>query len=257
MSLFFIHRINFSLKFPLIQLFPTMDKFQRSKSSSLHSEQHFFKEYVKCYGANDTASNECLLLEDATASGFSMLNRHKETATFHHIELVMRVLGKFHAISLALRDQQPEKFKEIITNMKENMFVKSHQAYMQYFELIQSMGMKMLSREQNAQLSKNVGKYFEAPIYDIAVDCVNSEGVEPYAVLCHGDCWGNNMMFKYNESGKPIDMHLIDWQAMRYASPVTDIIFVMVAFATNELRELHFNNFIKIYHESLSSTLKT
>ena len=72
-----------------------------------------FHEYPQCYRTVDEEPNECLLLEDLSVHGFTIINRHTDEVTADHVRLVMKTLGKFHAISFALKDQQPDTFKEI------------------------------------------------------------------------------------------------------------------------------------------------
>lgn len=42
-------------------------------------------------------------------------------------------------------------------------------------------------------------------------------------VLNHGDLWVNNMMFKYDANGRPIDLVFVDYQMSFYSSPGIDI----------------------------------
>lgn len=43
------------------------------------------------------------------------------------------------------------------------------------------------------------------------------------STICHGNFSNNNLLFKYNEKGVPINLKLIDWGAMRYCSAVVDL----------------------------------
>lgn len=47
---------------------------------------------------------------------------------------------------------------------------------------------------------------------------------ENWMVLCHGDLWINNLMFQNDINGKVKNVKIIDLQAMRYSSPLCDII---------------------------------
>lgn len=63
-------------------------------------------------------------------------------------------------------------------------------------------------------------------------------------------------MFKHDDKGKPIENCLIDWQIMRYASPVLDLVHFIFTATYKEMRDKHYDDFFKIYHESLSCQLE-
>lgn len=70
-------------------------------------------EYPICYETITDDMNECIILEDLIARGFRMMDRFTEEVTADHIRLLMRILGKLHAVSFAIQDQQPQKFEEL------------------------------------------------------------------------------------------------------------------------------------------------
>lgn len=63
-------------------------------------------------------------------------------------------------------------------------------------------------------------------------------------------------MFTYDNNGKPIDVNFLDWQTTRHASPIIDIVYFMFCCTTKELRDTHYDEFLKVYHSSLSAHVR-
>lgn len=53
-----------------------------------------------------------------------------------------------------------------------------------------------LSNDEDAELLKKIKNKFKGKYVEEMLDCVNFEAAEPYSVICHGDCWNNNMLYK-------------------------------------------------------------
>ncbi|XP_046401570.1 uncharacterized protein LOC124167634 [Ischnura elegans] len=74
-------------------------------------------------------------------------------------------------------------------------------------------------------------------------------------VINHGDCWINNMLFKYDEDCvKPVDTILIDFQCSRYCPPAIDILIFLYTSTHRSFRELHFDLLVSKYYESFLET---
>lgn len=215
-----------------------------------------FNGYPECLSWHDVDMNECLVLEDLTANGFKMIDHRKETITAKHVELVMRSIGKFHAISFALKDQQPEKFTELKGNLNEIYFDERESSLKNYLDSLKQTVLNTVSGQTNEHLADRLNTLLSINQFDIAVECVRSGLAEPYAVICHGDLWSNNMMFSYNDENEPTNVSFIDWQITRYASPITDLVFYLFCCVTKELRDKHYDKFLRTYHQSLSDFLQ-
>lgn len=65
-------------------------------------KEKIFYEVPICYRTINIEFNEALFMDDLKLKGFEMFDRHKEI-TIDHAVLVMKVLGKLHAVSYAMR----------------------------------------------------------------------------------------------------------------------------------------------------------
>lgn len=226
-------------------------EFQQTKGVT--SSQNGFYEFPKVYSSVSEDFYEFLVLEDLRLKDFELHNLRQTALTFEHMALAMKALGKFHAISFALKDQNEEKFQQLSGLHFEQYWTmfKSRIAddYEKKFNFLIDVLNEAKRYDSSRKLKEAAGNNYLETIYRLT-------STDPYSVICHGDVTTNNSMFRKNDQGKPIEFQLFDWQFTRYASPVTDLVLYLLCSSTKELRQKHFREFLEIYHGSLSDLLK-
>lgn len=233
---------------------PFFKQFEESKGLIIN--ENGFSEYPECYRTIDQEPFESLFLEDLSVRGFTIIDRRTEDVTADHVRLVMQTLGKFHAISFALKDQQPDKFNELASQLNE-VFVRKDDDHLRYFFNKQSEAVfNSVSNEEDEHLLERVKLFYKNDALNVAADCLSLELTGGASVISHGDCWQNNTMFRYDNDGKPIEISFLDWQTTRHASPIIDIVYYMFCCTTKELRDNNYDNFLKVYHDSLSEHIR-
>lgn len=215
-----------------------------------------FYEYPQCYLTISDELSEALFLEDLTLRQFDMFKFRGRPITFQHISLVVRALGKFHAISFALKDQQPQKFKQLSSQLSESFWdgilVRSN--YEQLYHAMLEKLLACLEEEKRSDLADRFRKMNGNQTVANLFQLISGKWAEPYSVICHGDATINNSMF-HNDQANAIEVQLIDWQFSRYASPVIELVLYLLCSTTKELRSKHYEDIVKIYHDSLSDLL--
>ncbi|KAK5642417.1 hypothetical protein RI129_008584 [Pyrocoelia pectoralis] len=199
---------------------------------------------------------EALVMDDMSVKGFKVGSGI--VLDYSHALLAIRELGKFHALSYAIRDQKPELLKEWISKSADSF----------YNSTLKNIGMKAImdvgrvvlesyesseNRTESEVLESFLSRlpqFFELPSIGKA---------DKYSVINHGDFQMRNMLFKYGDSSQPhhpTALCMIDWQLSRLASPALDILFFLSVCSDKNLREHHYDNLIQEYHKSFSSFLK-
>lgn len=74
-------------------------------------------------------------------------------------------------------------------------------------------------------------------------------------VICHGDMWSNNVLFKYDRSGHVTDALLCDFQVLHYSAPMTDVCHFLFTSSEETLRDADWDRLIQLYHEVLIDIL--
>lgn len=169
------------------------------ESNGVNIAETGFHEYSECYRTIDDDMSESLFIEDLKETNFVMIDHRTEEVSFEHASLVMATLGKFHALSFASKDQTPEKFDSLAAKMSEILFRKEDAYVHQLLEGQRQRIADCLADTGDSALVAKVNKVFVTPVENVAYGCCAGRNAEPYAVICHGDFWNNNILFKYDE----------------------------------------------------------
>lgn len=161
-------------------VFPIFKEIQQE-----HNVEELWESFPKCW----CTSKEALVLENLKTQGFTLWSRSKEMDD-GHMRLVLEEYAKFHALSFALRAHKAEVLKQIEDNTEDV-----------YLPIIKKCG----TTETIRNLSERVWKdsFGESPSFDVVEvmeQLVAKGAAGKYGVLCHGDTWCNNILFKYKVS---------------------------------------------------------
>jgi thiamine kinase-like enzyme len=134
-------------------------------------------------------------MEDLKEQGFRMAERISGL-DMNHCLLVMRQLGRYHAASAVLHEKEPEHFRHFLDSLFTINLTESTERLFKtnILNLVKEVGKwpdyKERFYEKLLKIADNVCTYF--------VDSLRRDE-EEFNVLCHGDLWLNNMMFRYSE----------------------------------------------------------
>lgn len=162
-----------------------------------------------------------------------------------------------HATSRALKQCDPNTFWSVQQHLNE--FVYSLSAIEFYTHSLESSLKEALyslrKSNVNGDLDKPIQKIdcLTGKLFQIMFDCVIDTDDE-WAVLCHGDLWINNLLFKYDAANNCHNVKLVDLQTMRYSSPAIDILHFLYTSTEYAVREKYFDQLVMDYTLSFYET---
>ncbi|XP_069694810.1 uncharacterized protein [Periplaneta americana] len=236
--------------------------FQKFQKEKLPHVQRPFLTVPNCYRAETDGENDVIILEDMTSKGFVVLNR-LEILGLPELFLVLRKLGRFHGLSLAMKTLDPEGFHEVRLCLNETAFSKpildkiSRNIVLYAFE----DGIKE-AKERFSEDSPYVIKlqrFSEGVVDRITAISYGDPNNEPYNVITHGDMWVSNFMFQYSSptvNKSPDEMCFLDFQQARYTSPGTDVGRLLFVSTDKSTRDAHRQDLLRCYHDSVSDTVR-
>ncbi|KAF5292784.1 hypothetical protein FQA39_LY13829 [Lamprigera yunnana] len=228
-------------------VFPQFEKFQSEKEITKP-----FRCYPQVYITSSEDHNETIILEDMCEKGFKSSER-AFSLDYNHASLIVAELGRFHALSFALRDQRNSIFTKLANNLCDLEFHKCP-----VFPLIiaewYAECVKVLDPVTDRKAYTKF-KEFEKIFVSTAQNAVRPETAEPYAVVGHGDFWVTNFLFKYDAHSLPVEVCMLDFQFTKVCSPACDISQLMLLCIDQDVRNQYYDNLIEIYYNSFSSFL--
>lgn len=172
---------------------------------------------------------------------------------------MLQVLAKYHAMSLALKLLNPKTFQKIRESIEEVIYVQEASKLISvYFENSLKMAMECLRSmsDNDGTFDDDIKKIgsFSGNVFSIMSELVKPK--EPWSVICHGDSWSNNFLFRYSQARQVEDVRLLDLQVARYASPAMDILHFLYTSTQAGVRRRHYDQLVRIYHRTLNDTVR-
>ncbi|CAH0695609.1 unnamed protein product [Spodoptera exigua] len=201
----------------------------------------------KYYGSTIELNEEVMVLEDLVPAGYKAYDRSKPI-DWPYAQAAVRELAKFHACAWAYGKRDPEGFNEVMKNVVYNIKMEESESV--------SYATKMIGNAINAlnveEYKEKVVKYFEN--YD-------PDSYEKYLkssrrpVMCHGDYKPSNLMHKILDDGT-VDIKVVDLQTMYAGSPISDLIYFIIAGTDEKFRAQYFDKLLDHYYSELSAAMK-
>ncbi|XP_073835721.1 uncharacterized protein [Musca autumnalis] len=234
--------------------------------------------YIEGLSSSLQDKEAALVLENLKPMGYGMGPRL--ILDRDHLVAMCIPLAKHHALSYALRALNNDQMERLRTGLNVMSFIpnnpeeaKSHLytilyrlAYDRFYDFFDRIiDTNTFDRKSNKDLKlienlrKLREKYFAQPtklMEKIRLGVEETEEDGKFAAILHGDYNRNNVLFKYNKEGQVEDVKMIDFQEVRYGSPVLDLSFFMYFNSSAEDRYKRWPELLNTYHTCMYETLE-
>ena len=214
----------------------------------------------KCFyarwSADSQVKDDMIVMENLIPKGFVFIAHGDMEINKLHVNLAIREIAKFHAISFCMKNGSNQylidKYRLLA---KDSLYRKDTYEFTNrtltpvmasLAELIRSTPLYSDNYEWFIELAKNF-------------HWIQTRMVEPtdkFGVICHGDLWWSNILFRYESdenqdkeesiSARPREVKFIDFQSARISSLVTDILAFTFTSLSSTLRREHIYQLLEV-----------
>ncbi|XP_050708773.1 uncharacterized protein LOC126993650 [Eriocheir sinensis] len=194
-----------------------------------------------------------LFLEDLRLRHFKMYDR-KKPLSMAHASLTVRELARLHAASVMMLSRQPRETPPLnfLSWDMSNYSQETNSA----FEALISGSLQTAGEVAGAAGRKDMQEWFSslAPRGPSLLTAL-THLAPPFDVIGHGDCWVNNLLFREDSEGKPVEVMLVDFQLCRRSSPALDLNYLLFSSLTAAQRSTNLTHLLATYYSSFRAVL--
>lgn len=210
-----------------------------------------FTEFPQCYGnfSDPVRCDYIIALQNMHSIGF---HRCEIALDYNHAVLALNSIGKLHGISLAMRHHRPivnlkktksKWFLQMLKDPNARKMVDNH-----FEKAIKSL------RPNETELIANM-EQLRIDYLDSLEDCCDKTP-ELYRVWSHGALCIQNMVFKYENRTRPVEMCFLEWHNMQLCSPALDLSSLLFGAIDVKVCREFYEEMIWIYYNSVVDTMQ-
>lgn len=212
--------------------------------------------FPKCFYHILEKGKYLLLLENLKEQGYQMKDRALGIDAAHGT-LVLKELAKLHAASVLLQLKTPDEDLVDRFGCLKKEWTKEFNLggdFGTFVEGYLNIGVAMFEKIGNCErvikwinkIKPNVWKMYNEQLIRNP----------PFAVITHGDCWINNLLFKYDTSNNPVEVKFLDLQGCRKASLATDLHHFLNLNLVGSERRPNLPSLLSTYHTAFDEVMK-
>ena len=149
----------------------------------------------QCFYSDYTPGKEILICEDLRSREFKMCNRQKGLDMVH-TNLIIKELARLHAASKVLLLQNPDfSFENEYSFFKNQINKDNWEKFAPTFEGQISNAVAILEKIGGYENVQNWLKTEKESFFENVIT-TSFDVNDKFKVLCHGDCWNNNLLFR-------------------------------------------------------------
>ena len=216
----------------------------------------------------DEAEPSFVFMQNMKVCGYSDPPEKKKGLKPEYVKLAMEALAKFHAVSYAVFKSHPDGLdgglkendviaKDFVFTEKDPKAGEMMAPYDKTMAMVSDAYMTACSNEKE-NIPRIIQNYMDKHGYADASEARNAlikADPDGFNVLCHGDTWFNNILFKHID-GKPVKAVWVDLSVMRWSNPANDIAYFAFLSVKREDRIKYMTEYLKHYHQHFVETLK-
>uniref|UniRef100_A0A182PNH6 CHK domain-containing protein n=1 Tax=Anopheles epiroticus TaxID=199890 RepID=A0A182PNH6_9DIPT len=242
-----------------LKIVPTLLALQREQG--FDGENELIDVFCRCFNARVSLDpsmekvdqDGVMLFENLKLAGYVTADRRKgfnrEQARF-----VLQKLALFHAIPIALRYLKPDVFEAGIHK------------YLVKIDIDAGLSQATLRQMMDVFRQDIVRTGVDPSLADRAYAKINechrrqaqliSDRLTCYCTMLHNDLWVNNMMIKYDPTGKtPCSLKFVDFQLIQMDSLVRDVIFFIITSVNDPELEAQLDSYFEYYFQQLAANM--